>query len=159
MQDAFWRLRWWPCRRSAAIGEARAQALPGWKIADICAKESAPGQCAAFEGRALKAVSASWPFVLDPIKQACLAQAEIAARSELAPAVGMHRRRDHQGSGQGLPCKRPRRRPSRYRRPSRPRRLRRCRLRPPTRHRLPRRPRRPQRRRRRSRRSSSRVFG
>ena len=26
---------------------------------------------------------------------------EIAARSELAPAVGMHRRRDHQGSGQG----------------------------------------------------------
>jgi hypothetical protein len=55
-------------------GDARAQALPGWKIADICAKESAPGQCAAFEGRALKAVSASWPFVLDPIKQACLAQ-------------------------------------------------------------------------------------
>jgi hypothetical protein len=55
-------------------GEARAQALPGWKIADICAKESAPGQCAAFEGRALKAVSASWPFVLDPIKQTCLGQ-------------------------------------------------------------------------------------
>jgi hypothetical protein len=57
-------------------GDARAQALPGWKIADICAKESAPGQCAAFEGRALKAVSASWPFVLDPIKQTCLAQAK-----------------------------------------------------------------------------------
>jgi hypothetical protein len=59
---------------AAPSGEARAQALPGWKIADICAKESAPGQCAAFEGSALKAVSASWPFVLDPIKQACLAQ-------------------------------------------------------------------------------------
>jgi hypothetical protein len=59
---------------TAVPGEARAQALPGWKIADICAKESAPGQCAAFEGRALKAVSASWPFVLDPIKQACLGQ-------------------------------------------------------------------------------------
>jgi len=55
-------------------GEASAQALPGWKIADTCAKESAPGQCAAFEGEALKAVSASWPFILDPIKQACLAQ-------------------------------------------------------------------------------------
>jgi hypothetical protein len=54
--------------------EARAQALPGWKIGDICAKESAPGQCAAFEGRALKAVSSSWAFVLDPIKQACLGQ-------------------------------------------------------------------------------------
>ena len=59
---------------AAPFGEARSQALPGWNIADICAKESAPGQCAAFEGRALKAVSASWPFVLDPIKQTCLAQ-------------------------------------------------------------------------------------
>lgn len=57
-------------------GPAWAQTLPTWKIADICAAESAPGQCAAFEGRALKAVSASWPFVLDPIKQACLAQAK-----------------------------------------------------------------------------------
>jgi hypothetical protein len=57
-------------------GQARAQGLPTWKIADICAKESAPGQCAAFEGIALKAVSASWPFILDPIKQACLAQAK-----------------------------------------------------------------------------------
>jgi hypothetical protein len=59
---------------AAPSQEANAQALPGWRIADICAKESAPGQCAAFEGRALKAVSASWPFVLDPIKQTCLAQ-------------------------------------------------------------------------------------
>ena len=54
---------------AAPSGEARSQALPGWSIADICAKESAPGQCAAFEGLALKAVSAIWPFVLDPIKQ------------------------------------------------------------------------------------------
>lgn len=59
---------------SVPWGEARAQALPNWKIAEICAKESAPGQCAAFEGSALNAVSASWPFVLDPIKQACLGQ-------------------------------------------------------------------------------------
>jgi len=59
---------------AAPSGEARSQALPGWNIADICAKESAPGQCAAFEGRALKAVSASWAFVLDPIKQTCLGQ-------------------------------------------------------------------------------------
>lgn len=58
----------------APSGQARAQGLPAWKIGDICAHESAPGQCAAFEGRALKAVSASWPFILDPIKQACLAQ-------------------------------------------------------------------------------------
>jgi hypothetical protein len=58
----------------APTGEARAQALPSWKIDEICAKESAPGQCAAFEGRALKAVSASWSFVLAPIRQTCLAQ-------------------------------------------------------------------------------------
>ena len=55
-------------------GDARAQALPTWRIADICAKESAPGQCAAFEGQALNVVSSSWAFVADPIKQACLAQ-------------------------------------------------------------------------------------
>ena len=57
-------------------GEARAQALPGWKISDICTKESAPGQCAAFEGNALRAVSASWSFVLESIRQACLGQAK-----------------------------------------------------------------------------------
>jgi hypothetical protein len=60
----------------ASNGEAHAQALPGWKIADICAKESAPGQCAAFEGSALRAVSASWSFVLEPIRQTCLGQAK-----------------------------------------------------------------------------------
>jgi hypothetical protein len=53
---------------------AQAQALPGWKIADICAKESTPGQCAAFEGRAHNAVSASWSFVLEPIRESCLKQ-------------------------------------------------------------------------------------
>jgi hypothetical protein len=62
------------CAIAAPLEQARAQALPGWKITDICATESAPGQCAAFEGRALKAVSSSWTFVLDPIKKACLAQ-------------------------------------------------------------------------------------
>jgi hypothetical protein len=62
------------CATAAPSGAAHAQALPGWKIPDICAKESAPGQCADFEGQALKAVSASWAFVLDPIRQACLAQ-------------------------------------------------------------------------------------
>jgi hypothetical protein len=61
---------------AAFAGPACAQALPTWKIADICAAESAPGQCAAFEGRALRAVSASWPFVLDPIKKTCLEQAK-----------------------------------------------------------------------------------
>lgn len=66
----------WVVISAAAMlpAHAHAQALPGWKIAEICAKESTPGQCAASEGRALKAVSASWTFVLAPIKQACLGQ-------------------------------------------------------------------------------------
>jgi hypothetical protein len=55
-------------------GPLHAQALPGWKIADICASESAPGQCAASEGSALQAVSASWSLLLAPIKQSCLGQ-------------------------------------------------------------------------------------
>ena len=59
---------------AAPAGQAHAQALPGWKITDICAHESAPGQCAAFEGRAFNAVSASWPFLLEPVRQACLGQ-------------------------------------------------------------------------------------
>lgn len=62
---------------SASIaGQALAQspALPAWKIADICAKEGTPGQCAAFEGVALRSVSSSWQFLLDDIKTACLSQ-------------------------------------------------------------------------------------
>jgi hypothetical protein len=60
-----------------SCGETHAQAaLPGWKITDICAKESAPGQCADFERSALSAVSSSWTFVLEPIRQTCLAQAK-----------------------------------------------------------------------------------
>jgi len=64
---------------SAPVGQARAQALPTWDIAEICAHESAPGQCAAFEGGALNAVSASWPFLLDPIRQTCLGEARSSA--------------------------------------------------------------------------------
>src|SRR5581483_565319 len=58
----------------APCSGALAQALPAWKITDICAHESAPGQCAAFERQAFNAVSASWLFVLEPTRQACLAQ-------------------------------------------------------------------------------------
>jgi hypothetical protein len=61
---------------NAAHAQAAAPGLPDWKIAEICARESAPGQCAAFEGRALKAVSASWSFVLEPIRKSCLDQAK-----------------------------------------------------------------------------------
>lgn len=53
---------------------AAAQTLPNWKITDICAKESAPGQCAAFEGAAVRSISATWPLLQDQIKQTCIAQ-------------------------------------------------------------------------------------
>lgn len=59
---------------AAPLDSICAQTLPNWPIPEICAKESAPGQCAAFEGRALKAVSGSWAFVLDSVKSNCLAQ-------------------------------------------------------------------------------------
>ena len=42
----------------SASGAKAALALPDWKIAAICAKDSASGQCAAFEGRAFNAVRA-----------------------------------------------------------------------------------------------------
>ncbi len=60
----------------SATSPAAAQGLPlpGWKISDICAKESAPGQCAAFEGTALKSISATWPLLLDQIKEGCIKQ-------------------------------------------------------------------------------------
>jgi hypothetical protein len=60
-------------------GEATAQPLPAWKIGEICAKEGTPGQCVAFESRAFNAVSASWTFLLDPIKQTCLGQVKSPA--------------------------------------------------------------------------------
>lgn len=60
-------------------GQASAQALPTWKIHDICALEGTPGQCADFEGRASNAVRSSWAFVLDPIKKTCLARVKSPA--------------------------------------------------------------------------------
>jgi hypothetical protein len=52
---------------------AAAQPLPGWSIAEICAKDATPGQCRAFEGQAWRAVSGSWSFVPEAIRKACLA--------------------------------------------------------------------------------------
>ena len=56
-----------------------AQDLPVWKIADICAKDSATGYCAAFEGTAYKAVSGSWTFVPEAVRKACLDRVRSAA--------------------------------------------------------------------------------
>jgi hypothetical protein len=50
-----------------------AQELPTWTPPDICANESAPGQCALFEGRARNAVSGSWNVLPEAVKRSCLA--------------------------------------------------------------------------------------
>lgn len=63
----------------ATASIAAAETLPDWKISEICARESAPGQCAAFEGEALRTLSGSWSFVLEAIRQGCLAQSKTPA--------------------------------------------------------------------------------
>lgn len=63
----------------ATVSIAVAETLPDWKIGEICARESAPGQCAAFEGEAQRTLSGSWSFVLEAIRQGCLAQAKTPA--------------------------------------------------------------------------------
>jgi hypothetical protein len=50
-----------------------AQELPTWRIDEVCAKESATGQCALFEGRARNAVTASWDVMPEAVKKSCLA--------------------------------------------------------------------------------------
>jgi hypothetical protein len=58
---------------------AAAQNFPTWKIADICAKESAPGQCEIFEAEAQRSLSGSWTFVLDAARKSCLGRAAAPA--------------------------------------------------------------------------------
>jgi hypothetical protein len=105
---------------------ALAQALPAWKISDICAHESAPGQCAAFERQAFNAVSSSWAFVLEPTRQACLAQVrspldqswrllaeclDAQARAAIDKAAVQTVRRDATGDRERYPGAGPRRIP------------------------------------------------
>ncbi|MFM2422401.1 MAG: hypothetical protein RL291_931, partial [Pseudomonadota bacterium] len=47
----------------------------------ICAKDSAQGQCVAFEATARKSVAGSWPFVFDEVRKACLASIKPEDRS------------------------------------------------------------------------------
>jgi hypothetical protein len=97
----------------SAYGASEPVPLPNWQIKDICAKESAPGQCAAFEGEALRTVSATWAFVADPIKQTCFAQLKSPAdrswRCWRNASMPRPSRRET-----GPRSRRPRRRPSRF---------------------------------------------
>ncbi len=51
---------------------ATSQELPGWSIAQICAKE--PAQCREFEARARQAVSGGWGVLPEGYRKACLAE-------------------------------------------------------------------------------------
>lgn len=57
---------------AGSAGTSAAQDLPAWRIAEVCAKETP--QCAAFEARALQAVTGGWGVLPDPYKAACLAE-------------------------------------------------------------------------------------
>lgn len=53
---------------------ASAQALPAWKIGEICKGESDRAACAEFESRAKRLVVGPWPTLPPQVKSACLEQ-------------------------------------------------------------------------------------
>ncbi len=55
------------------VTTASAEPLPTWKTADICHADSAPGQCAIYEGRARNAISGSWGVLPRDVQTACIA--------------------------------------------------------------------------------------
>jgi outer membrane protein OmpA-like peptidoglycan-associated protein len=57
--------------RSPSLAEAQKD-LPGWKVPEICAKDSAPGHCQTLESRAWRTVSGSWLSLPDSVKKICL---------------------------------------------------------------------------------------
>lgn len=57
-----------------AVAPALAQSLPNWSIRNICARDSAPGQCALFEARARSRVAEAWITLPDKIRTGCLAE-------------------------------------------------------------------------------------
>jgi len=69
---------------SAGGAQTPQEALPKWAISEVCAKESAAGQCREFEAQAYSAVSASWSFVPAAIRKSC-------AEATAAPADQSYR--------------------------------------------------------------------
>lgn len=59
-----------------ALAPASAQELPDWQPRDICASDSANGQCLLFEQRAQNDVTASWGVLPDAARRTCLARFE-----------------------------------------------------------------------------------
>ena len=49
-----------------------AQALPNWRPGNICAQDSARGQCLLFERRAQYDVAASWRVIPEAVRSTCL---------------------------------------------------------------------------------------
>ncbi|MEO1265873.1 MAG: hypothetical protein AAFV26_09220, partial [Pseudomonadota bacterium] len=48
--------------------------FPSWRINQICATDSAVGQCQLFERRARDALFGAWTFILPDHRKACLAE-------------------------------------------------------------------------------------
>ena len=57
-----------------AAAPAISQPLPDWSMREICARDSAPGQCVLFENRARNRVAEAWVTVPKKIRQGCLAE-------------------------------------------------------------------------------------
>ncbi len=55
-----------------SIQPAGAQALPGWRISEICAHDSAEGQCRLYEAVARQHVAGSWDLLPREWRQSCL---------------------------------------------------------------------------------------
>ncbi|MGI9410622.1 MAG: hypothetical protein ACR2OV_11150, partial [Hyphomicrobiaceae bacterium] len=62
------------CIAVAAAVPAAADDPPKWSLAEICASDSAPGQCRLFEQRARAQVVEAWITLPDNIKRGCLAE-------------------------------------------------------------------------------------
>ncbi|MEO0618231.1 MAG: OmpA family protein [Pseudomonadota bacterium] len=55
-----------------ALGQENAEALPGWRISNICARDSAVGQCRLYEAVARQRIVASWTVIPPQFREACL---------------------------------------------------------------------------------------
>ena len=64
-----------PSAAAAAAAAAAGAALPAWRVADVCKRDSVVGQCDLFETRAAGTVSGSWIFIPDDIRARCLSEA------------------------------------------------------------------------------------
>ena len=54
------------------VATSSAQVLPNWRPVNVCAQDSAKGQCLLFERRAQNDVAASWGIIPEAVRSTCL---------------------------------------------------------------------------------------